>query len=218
MEYNILLMIVKLLLAALLGGVVGFEREVHERPAGLRTHILVCLGAALFTIVSASFSPASDPARIAAQVVSGIGFLGGGTILRQGNIVRGLTTAASLWAVAGIGMAVAAGGYLMLVAVTGTAIVVLTLWVVRYLETGLSKRFVRNLTLEVSPEESFVADKVMQEYAQMGISVQKVRSYRTSDGDKRVYRFRIVVPAGITQDTLLRVLSAQSAIDRFECE
>src|SRR5207248_10519029 len=99
-----------LFLAALLGALIGFERERHDRPAGLRTHILVCMGAALITQVSRHLGGVRfDESRIAAQIVSGIGFLGAGTIFRTGSVVRGLTTAASLWVVAGIGMASAGG-------------------------------------------------------------------------------------------------------------
>lgn len=99
-----------LLAAALAGGAVGLERESTNQPAGLRTHVLVCVGAALIMQVSLNMS--GDPGRIAAQVVSGIGFLGAGTILREGANIRGLTTAASLWVVSGMGLAVGAGLYL----------------------------------------------------------------------------------------------------------
>ena len=94
----------------MLGGLIGWERERHARPAGLRTHILVCVGAALITEISHSFGPNGD--RIAAQVVTGVGFLGAGTIIREGTggLVHGLTTAASLWAIAGVGIAVGYGG------------------------------------------------------------------------------------------------------------
>ena len=113
--------VLRLVLAALLCGAIGFEREVRDQPAGFRTHILLGLGAALFTLVSAyGFQPFTraalgggglqfDPTRIAAQIVAGVGFLGAGAIIRQGRDVRGLTTAASLWAVSAIGMAAGAG-------------------------------------------------------------------------------------------------------------
>jgi len=94
----------RLLLAAVLGGAVGAERELHDQPAGLRTHMLLTIGACLFTLVSAyGFGGPTDPSRLAAQIVTGIGFLGGGAIVRQGLTVRGLTTAASIWATASIG-------------------------------------------------------------------------------------------------------------------
>ena len=103
--------ILKLIVAAILGGVVGFEREITHRPAGLRTHILVSLGAALFTVMSMMF--AEDPARIAAGIVAGIGFIGAGSIIAARGEVHGITTAASLWVVAAIGLAVGLGAYLI---------------------------------------------------------------------------------------------------------
>lgn len=129
----------RLALAAALGGAIGAERELRDREAGFRTHLLVALGAALFTLVSAyawtdwSFSNRAglvfDPTRIAAQIVSGIGFLGAGAIIRQGLTVRGLTTAATLWAVAAIGMAAGVGYYWA--AVATTVLVLVTLWPLR---------------------------------------------------------------------------------------
>ena len=126
-------------LAAVLGGAIGLERELREREAGLRTHLLVSVGAALFTMVSAyawtdwTFSTADgvvfDPTRIAAQIVTGIGFLGAGAIIRQGLSVRGLTTAATLWLVAAIGMAAGAGYWEAATVATAGAIV--TLWPLR---------------------------------------------------------------------------------------
>ena len=105
--------LLRLFVAGALGGAIGLERELRERQAGLRTHLVVSVGAALFTLVSAygfsGFDGKVDPTRIAAQIVSGIGFLGAGAIIRQGLSVRGLTTAASLWLVAAIGMAAGAG-------------------------------------------------------------------------------------------------------------
>jgi putative Mg2+ transporter-C (MgtC) family protein len=125
----------RLAVAAGLGAAVGVERELREREAGIRTHLLVSLGACLFTIVGAygfsKFGSSVDPTRIAAQVVTGIGFLGAGAIIREGISVRGLTTAASLWIVAAIGMASGAGYYLP--AVAGTALTVFALWPLRAL-------------------------------------------------------------------------------------
>jgi len=112
--------LLRLVLALVLGGLIGLERESVEKPAGFRTHILVTLGAALFTLISREgfFGSGADPARIASNIVVGIGFLGAGTIFRSGVIVQGLTTAASLWTSAAIGTAVGIGFYLGAVAAT----------------------------------------------------------------------------------------------------
>jgi putative Mg2+ transporter-C (MgtC) family protein len=126
-------LLVRIVVAAALTGAIGLERELRERAAGLRTHMLVGVGSALFTIVSAygwgdfTFSTRAgvvfDPTRIAAQIVTGIGFLGAGAIIRQGLSVRGLTTAAGLWVVAAIGMAAGAGYYSAALIATGVVLV-----------------------------------------------------------------------------------------------
>lgn len=121
----------RLLLAALLGGLIGFQREYEGRPAGMRTHILVCIGACLMSMIRFD---SGDPGRISAQVVTGIGFLGAGVILRRGMAIRGLTTAATVWVVAGIGLAVGAGGKNAALATMATIVSLLTLTVVKKLE------------------------------------------------------------------------------------
>lgn len=127
----------KLGISVLLGGLVGLERELHGRPAGIRTHMLVALGATLFSEVSRAFAP-SDAARIAAQIVTGIGFLGAGTILRTGGEVRGLTSAASIWAVAAIAMAVSLGGVFLAIGTTATVLALATLRFVYLLENRIA--------------------------------------------------------------------------------
>lgn len=124
---------VRLLIAALLGLAVGFEREIHGHPAGLRTHMLVALGSALFTVLSihgfigeGGGTAPVDPTRIAAQIVSGIGFLGAGAILKDGIVIRGLTTAASLWATSAVGMAAGTGEYV--IAAVGASVILVSLW------------------------------------------------------------------------------------------
>jgi putative Mg2+ transporter-C (MgtC) family protein len=117
---------VRLALSLGLGALIGLEREYHRQAAGFRTHSLVALGAALFTVVSAYGFEGADPSRIAAQIVSGIGFIGAGTILHYRGSVRGLTTAASLWAVAAVGMAAGAGLYVL--ALFGSVLVLVALW------------------------------------------------------------------------------------------
>jgi putative Mg2+ transporter-C (MgtC) family protein len=115
-------MMLRVLLAFLLGGLIGYERETTQRPAGLRTHMLVAAGAAAFTVASiygfVGQGTARDPARVAAQIVPGVGFLGAGTIWRTSSTVRGLTTAASIWLVAAIGLLVGSGMYALAVFTT----------------------------------------------------------------------------------------------------
>lgn len=106
-------MLLRLTVAALIGSMIGYERERAGKPAGLRTHGMVCLGSALFTVVSVFGFGSGDPGRVAAQIVTGIGFLGAGAILHQRRSVQGLTTAASLWVTAAIGLAVGVGMELM---------------------------------------------------------------------------------------------------------
>lgn len=131
----------RLTLGLVLGAVIGFERELHRQPAGFRTHALVALGSALFTIISAyGFAGSSvDPTRIAAQIVSGIGFIGAGTILQYRGNIRGLTTAASLWAVAAIGMAAGAG--LLWLSLVGTLLILVVLALLDTVEDFVRRRF-----------------------------------------------------------------------------
>jgi putative Mg2+ transporter-C (MgtC) family protein len=138
----------RLLLAAVLGAAIGVEREIHDHPAGVRTHLLVSLGSGLFTVLSivgfpAADSGATDTSRVAAQIVTGIGFLGAGAILKYGPTVRGLTTAASLWAAAGIGMAAGAG--LPILGLAATGIVIVSLWPLRLLSERLELAAPRRL-------------------------------------------------------------------------
>lgn len=135
----------RLVLAAIIGGLIGIEREVHNRPAGLRTHILVTLGSTLIMLVSidglyrvGDGIMTSDPYRLAAQVVSGIGFLGAGTIMKTGNSIKGLTTAASLWVSAGIGLAIGTGYYLG--GIITAAIVLITLMSLGFIERKFFKK------------------------------------------------------------------------------
>lgn len=159
---------IKLILAAIAGGLVGFEREKHGRPAGLRTNMLVSIGACAIMIVSEAFylkygmldvesAVRFDPSRVAAQIVVGIGFLGAGVILKEGASVRGLTTAASLWVVAGLGMAFGMGHF-SLGAIT-TILVLISLVFLKRLDPVMKKD--RYLTLTVT------ADKRMELYDEL---------------------------------------------------
>lgn len=130
----------RLTVGLILGALIGFERELHRQPAGFRTHSLVSLGAALFTVVSAFGFGGDmvDPTRIAAQIVSGIGFIGAGTILQYRGHIRGLTTAASLWSVAAIGTAAGAGLYV--VAIVGTVLILVILSLLDSVENFAKRR------------------------------------------------------------------------------
>jgi putative Mg2+ transporter-C (MgtC) family protein len=133
----------RIVVAAALGGAIGAEREIHNHPAGIRTHMLVALGSGLFTVLSIfgfglegnGNGALVDPTRIAAQIVSGIGFLGAGAILKDGVVIRGLTTAASLWATAAVGMAAGAGEYVL--ALVSAVIILVSLWPINALAERL---------------------------------------------------------------------------------
>lgn len=133
--------IIRLILSALLSGFIGLERQLHRRAAGLRTHILVCVGSTLIMLTSIyifdiykEIAPV-DPSRIAAGVITGIGFLGAGTIIRYGEEIRGLTTAASLWVVAAVGLAVGCGFYSA--AIVTAILVLMALLLLRRLESKI---------------------------------------------------------------------------------
>ena len=157
----------KLFVAAILGGIIGWERERRGRPAGLRTHLLVCIGVTLMMLVSEhiflkyqGYKNDSilriDPARIAAQVVTGIGFLGAGTIMRSRASITGLTTAASLWVVAGIGLAVGSGFILPAIFTTAIAIAILILNAL--VEKKLKRNKYRTIKMLITGQEHFLDD------------------------------------------------------------
>ena len=161
--------ILRLALAAVAGGLVGLEREVRGRQAGFRTNILVAVGSALVMLVSINFPARSwphdgdinlniDPARIAYGIMTGIGFLGAGTIIKHQASVRGLTTAAAMWCVAAIGMAAGFGMYTL--AVVATAIVVTALWLLDFLANALPKLHYRTLVIRRPWSSGVVQDTV----------------------------------------------------------
>ncbi len=159
--------LLRLVLAALLAGVIGIERELREQEAGLRTHMLVCVGATMFMLVGVyawsdiqlgnSIGVVVDPSRVASYVVSGIGFLGAGAIIKYGINVRGLTTAASLWVVAAIGVGVGVGMYSFSIATT--ALVLLALWPLSQVKRLLAgkKEESRRLAVRLAPDASVVS-------------------------------------------------------------
>ena len=183
---------VRLLVSAALGGLIGLEREIHGHPAGTRTHLLVALGSAIFTVLSMhGFAGQVDPTRIAAQIVSGIGFLGAGAIIRSGASVRGLTTAASLWACAAIGLAAGAAYYS--VAFVGTAIIVFSLWPLRRLVRGFSGGGDRQLRVRVEVSAADSIAGISERVAATGAELTSVETRSVGEGRQEVWmqlRFR----------------------------
>jgi len=172
----------RLLLAAVLGGAIGAERELNDQAAGLRTHMLLTIGACLFTLVSAygfGGGVGTDPSRLAAQIVTGIGFLGGGAIVRQGLTVKGLTTAASIWATASVGVAIGAGSYVL--GIGGTLLVVGTLFGLRRLSNLLQRWGVSREEYVLSTTTEFDAQRVVDAIRSERVDL---RSLERREGDE----------------------------------
>ena len=199
--------ILRVLVSAVLGAAVGIERERQDQPAGLRTHMLLVIGATLAMVLSVNLgflfarpgTPA-DPARLAAQVISGIGFLGAGAILRYGFTVKGLTTAASLWTMAIVGMTVGAGYYLIGVFATALMLIVLTILNIienRYFRTSVS----RFITVDADYHKGMVKDvrKVVQEFSDALVSFNIQKNLKNK-------RLRISIVARVSRDQALEEL------------
>jgi putative Mg2+ transporter-C (MgtC) family protein len=138
-DFRLLDLTTRLVVACLLGAILGMEREVHRKAAGLRTNALIAFGSALFTIIGMEMATSgADPSRVASTIVTGIGFLGAGAILRTGRNVQGLTTAATIWVNAAIGMAVGTGAYGL--GVSAAVITLVVLWIVGVLERRVERR------------------------------------------------------------------------------
>lgn len=229
-----------LLLAVILGGLIGLERQWQGNAAGLRTHILVCVGATLITITSVRISAPvaggaqfGDPAHLAAQVVSGVGFLGAGAILRDGTTVRGLTTAASIWATAAIGIALGAGPRLAGLAVIAAGIVLGTLTLLARLEKRFGLRSAYR-TLRVTAREADGAARVLALLAAENIAVLGVTQEAadavastaipmgasTAGAGTTLHRMaiRVYVPVGFDQTRANTLLAGNAGIAAFEWE
>lgn len=183
MPYNQAELVFRLLLSIIFGGIIGIERESLNRPAGFRTHILVCVGSTLTMLVSIymfeNFTPDGDPGRIAAQVVSGIGFLGAGTIIREGATVRGLTTAASLWTVAAIGLAVGSGFYLA--AVLTTLLTFITLILFSKVENFIiQKRYLQKISLIIKDKPGQIG-KIGSVLGDLNINIRNIKMENLGD-------------------------------------
>lgn len=164
--------LIKIFLALTLGGILGMERQYHDKPAGYATNCLICLGAMLFTVLSEYMGAAGgDPGRISAQIVTGVGFIGAGSILRDGNKISGLTTAAGVWLVAAIGMAVGYGQY-VLAALSATSILVIQLGVRKTLKLVEFVKHYDTIYLTCEPKWN-VVDKITKQIEKQNVSVLK---------------------------------------------
>jgi putative Mg2+ transporter-C (MgtC) family protein len=217
--------LLRLALAAVLGGLIGVERELRVREAGLRTHLLVAVGSALFTIVGAygfhdflvsgGVIVRTDPTRIAAQIVTGIGFLGAGAIIRQGLSVRGLTTAATLWVVAAVGLAAGAGYYSG--AVITTAVVLVALWPLRIVAYRILHRFRPEdgrllVELPAGTAPGMLIDEVERAGARItGIEVGQ-------EGDRRRLRLDVVLPRDLAVPRLVARIAESPTVAEVRWE
>lgn len=181
----------KLFMAAVLGGIIGIEREIRDKPAGLRTNILICVGSTLFMSISTQVAQllGGDPTRIAAQIISGIGFLGAGAVLHSHGFVLGLTTAATIWVVAGVGMALGSGMYS--VAIFTTAMSLVTLYFLSIIEDKIQGRKSYSYSLVVTNlNQALVSiNKVMQDCSVSAVSF----NFRKRTGHYRVW-FNLYIP------------------------
>jgi len=209
-------MILRLIAACLLGGIIGYEREHVHRPAGFRTHILVCVGSALVMITSEfiylkySSQVNVDPARLGAQVISGIGFLGAGTIIKEGVNVKGLTTAASLWAVSCVGIAVGIGFYSG--AFIATIIIFLTLVVIKKTQ---GKRSSRNIRLFVHTEiKKGQVREISRIIEEMGVEVKKTDIISSDRDGEMVLRFTLDILHHIPLVELIETILCHGSVRR----
>lgn len=202
--------IFRLLISAFLGGLVGMEREANNRPAGLRTHVLVSLGSALIMMISidgfhglGDYGSGGEPARLAAQVVSGIGFLGAGTILRDGTNIKGLTTAASLWVCGGIGLAVGSGYYLG--GLVTVVIVLFTLMRLGIVERKILRNKYRVLIVNTIERPGLIGELggILGTYSMDIRDVKIIRDDEESESGAIEIRFVIKVPVTFPNSRLL---------------
>lgn len=211
--------LLRLTAACVLGGAIGMQREGANRPAGFRTHVLVALGSSLIMLISAhgfgDVGRIQDPARIAAQVVSGIGFLGAGTIMKAGSSIKGLTTAASLWVVAGIGLACGAGFYVGAVASTILVYVVLTTFskVERYV-FHRAQYLSLEITIKDTPGQLGQIGAVLGMY---GVSIRNISLNRTDEEVEHVeVHVEVKMPGNITAEVLLDKLASMPDVLKID--
>jgi putative Mg2+ transporter-C (MgtC) family protein len=209
-------LVIRLIGSAILGAAIGLEREHHGHPAGTRTHLLVALGSAVFTELSIHGFPTGegetvDPTRIAAQIVTGIGFLGAGAIIKYGTNIRGLTTAASLWCAAGVGMAAGAGAWI--IAIAATLIVIVSLGPVRWMteRAGLGERGLR-IRVRIATLEQL--GEVTERLAKLDVAISDVSTER--DGDAFQVGVRLGLPAGVRDRDVADALRSLEGLELIQ--
>ena len=211
----------RLLVAAVLGAVIGYEREIHDHPAGMRTHLLVALGSAAFTVLSIyGFSGGegaapTDTSRVAAQIVTGIGFLGAGAIIKYGTSVRGLTTAASLWATAAVGMGAGAGWWL--VAAVTTGIVVLSLWPLNVVLKRIRKMGAHQVRLRLQASSLESLGGLRRALASRRIEISEINTQLTGRGRHEI-ELVLHVPPSVDQAELIEVIESVPDLDVVELD
>jgi putative Mg2+ transporter-C (MgtC) family protein len=206
-------LLARLMLAAVLGGAIGAERELNDQPAGLRTHMLLTTGACLFTLISAyGFGRGSDPSRLAAQIVTGIGFLGGGAIVRDGLTVKGVTTAASIWATASVGVAIGAGSYVL--GVGGAVLVVGTLFGLRSVDNVLRRWGVSREEYTMLAHSGFDAARVVELVRREKVSLRGLD--RRDNEDATVITLNVKLPPRYPAERLLDALGRLEGVREVE--
>lgn len=213
-----LITIFRLLLACILGGLIGYERESMNRPAGFRTHILVCLGSALVMLTSQYIFEQYkgitniDPARLGAQVISGIGFLGAGTIIREGASVKGLTTAASLWAVSCVGIAAGIGFYEG--AIVAALVIYITLIMLKRLERNFAKK--RQLSIlyiktNNLPGQLGTIGCTLGRYA---ITIKNIEFLNNEDDDDALIKFLVKIPGNVKKKKIISEIQGIEGVSK----
>ena len=212
--------IIRLVCALILGGIIGLEREFHGREAGFRTHILVTMGSALFTLLSLYFCEtfkilgATDPSRIAAQVVTGIGFLGAGAIIRSGTSIRGLTTAASLWAMAGVGMATGAGFYSA--ALVCSFLVFSSLVLLTRIDRRLTRREIYRIIHIESAHSTGTMEEIRKILSQYRADVRNYNARKTSANNRFVFEVNIKLSSASDIDCISNQIMEMPSITKIE--
>lgn len=216
------IIIFRLILSAILSGVVGFEREFHGRAAGFRTHILLCVGSTLIMLTSIhifdvySGRVPIDPARLAAGVVTGIGFMGAGTIMRYKASVRGLTTATSLWVVAGIGLAVGSGLYFGAIATTLIAVIAL-MFFSRLEHVMIRKNWYKTIIIETKDGLEQLK-RIRETLSEYGTEINDLEADRSKDGAHMMLKFGLKLTSSLHSAQLIEEIARLEGVKSVKWE